>query len=295
MNDRRVFSNRTGLALGLALALASGCDANHVLGVADGGAPGPGGPGGSGAAAAGGTKDASGTIVRDDGGVTVKDATPPGPEVGPLGPSQTWTGYVENFMFPSGSDALVLTFAADSQGNAVGTIVLGHGTPPAPATDPNVGYPPGLGMNQFLGVPGPGDFYLEGYSYPFDQGVLTTQRLHFTANLNELWVGWCSLQTDVDGSGSCLPNSGGMAAGNGASCAYGDPNHPGEYIPVDCGKFELCGPLGPCACTPSGCTVSPNETSGEVLSLDIAITGATANGTVDAPFGTRDVQFTKSP
>jgi hypothetical protein len=141
-------------------------------------------------------------------------------------------------------------------------------------------------------VPG---FYGEGYSYPFDHGSLTSQRLHFTANLEELWAGWCSLQTDADGSGSCLPNTGGMLATTGNACTYGDPNMSGKSIPVDCGKFALCELLRPCACTPSGCTLISIDMSTEVLSLDIAITGDTANGTVDAPFGTRNVQLTKSP
>jgi hypothetical protein len=293
-------------ALGLTIALAWGCDANHVLGVATGNGGQQGGHAGTGGAAGNGTlpQDAGETFVDGpgpgtaagngalphDAGGTILDASG-----SPVGPSQTWTGYVENFMFPSGSDALTLTVAADSQGNPVGTIVLGHTTPPAPATDPNVGYPPGygIGISELNTIAGPVDFYVEGYPYPFDQGALTPQRLHFTANLEQLWAGWCALQTEGGDSGSCLPSAGSMFSADGTSCVYED--RAGQSVSVNCGKLALCGRVGPCACTQSGCTLTSTPGKGEVLSLDIAINGNNANGAVDGPFGTQNVQFTKSP
>jgi hypothetical protein len=288
-----IAQHRLASSLFLAVALACGCDANHVLGVADAGAPGTGSAG-----AGGNTSPANGGSSGGQAGHTttpVVDAST-GPEVGPLGPSQTWTGYVENFMFPSGSDVLTITVAADSQGNAVGTITIGKGTPPAPATDPNVGYPPSYDKSQPApGLVGPDGFYLEGYPYTFNDGVLTSQRLHFTANLDQLWAGWCALQTEADGSGSCVPNSGGMFSGDGTSCAYGDPAHPGKYIPIDCGKLSLCGPGGPCLCTASGCALNTIAGPGEIFSLDIAINGGTANGSIEGPVPTENVQFTKGP
>jgi hypothetical protein len=290
---RRLPLAHKGIASTLVTAalLAWGCDANHVLGVADGGPP-------TGAAGAGGhTAPASAGSSGGQAGHTttpVVDAAT-GPEAGPLGPSQTWTGYVENFMFPSGSDALTVTVAADAQGNTVGTITLGHGTPPAPATNPNIGYPPSLEMNSLgIGVLGDAlDFYAEGYPYTFDQGALTSQRLKVTAKLNQLWAGWCSIETEAGDSGTCLPNTGGMASGQGDACAYGDPNNPGKYIPVDCGKFALCGLASVCTCTASGCTL--NSSMGSDVSLDIAINGGTANGSLEGPFGNQTVQLTKSP
>jgi hypothetical protein len=36
------------------------------------------------------------------------------------GASQSWSGYVENYKFPSGSDAVRLTFSADSAGQVTG-------------------------------------------------------------------------------------------------------------------------------------------------------------------------------
>jgi hypothetical protein len=290
MTSLPLAQHRLTSCLFFAVALACGCDANHVLGVANTDAPGSAGAGGN-------TSPASGGSSGGQAGHTttpVVDAST-GPEVGPLGPSQTWTGYVENFMFPSGSDALTITVAADSQGNAVGTITLGHGTPPAPATDPNIGYPPSLETTSAAaGLVGEApDFYAEGYPYAFDQGALAPQRLKFTAKLNQLWTGWCSLETEAGDSGTCLPSTGGMASGDGTSCAYGDPSHPGKYIPVDCGKFALCGITSVCTCTASGCTL--NSSMGGAFSLDIAISGGTANGSLEGPFGNQSVQLTKSP
>jgi hypothetical protein len=292
MTNIPLVRKRIASTLVAAAALAWGCDANHVLGVADGGPmTGTAGVGGHTAPANGGS---SGGQAGQAGQTTMPVDAATGPEVGPLGPSQTWTGYVENFMFPSGSDTLAVSVAADAQGNTVGTITLGHGTPPAPATDPNIGYPPSLEMSSLgLGLATAINFYAEGYPYTFDQGTQTSQRLKFTAKLNQMWAGWCSLETEAGDSGTCLPNTGGMSSGDGKSCAYGDPNHPGKYIPVDCGRFALCGFASVCTCTASGCSLNPSM--GSIVSLDIAINGGAANGSLEGPFGNQSVQLTKSP
>jgi len=122
---------------------------------------------------------------------------------------------------------------------------------------------------------------------------LTAQRLKITSSLEQIWAGWCSLETEMGDSETCLPNTGGMVSGDGKSCGYGDPSHPGTYIPVDCGKFALCFLGAVCACTASGCTL--NASMGSVLSIDVAINGGTANGSLEGPFGNQSVQLTKSP
>ena len=125
-----------------------------------------------------------------------------------LDASQSWTGYIENYQFPSGSDLLNITFASDAAGNMVGTVTLGTGTPPPPATDPNVGYPASVeAMLVSGGATGIVGYLAEGFAYPIVNGTLTTNRMRFDVNRNDLWQSWCALETPaVDGSGRCTPN-----------------------------------------------------------------------------------------
>ena len=82
-----------------------------------------------------------GTLEPDAGvAMSGQDAANDG-GVGLQGPT-TWTGYVEGYQFPSGSNAIRLAFAIDSYGQVAGMVFFGDGPPPPPATDPNVGYPP---------------------------------------------------------------------------------------------------------------------------------------------------------
>jgi hypothetical protein len=312
--------NRNGLALAATLALVLGCDANHVLGVVDAGpniqnpgsagtsdmspdstgqagtrATGAAGAIADGAAATGVTTDADGTagtgVTTDAGGAAGAKA-----DAGTVGPGESWTGYVENRTFASGSDTLTLKFAADADGVVSGTIVFGMGTPPPPATDPNVGYPPNLVSSSPL-PPGPGlatRYVAEGFPYAFYGGSLATGRLRFSANLWQLWAGWCALQTPAsDGSGGCLPNWGGMSAGPPRNmCSQTNPQTM-EVVPVDCGKLFLCfGGFGPCSCPASGCGLS-QQTDPAVF--DIFITADTASGSAELPFfGTNNVHFVKN-
>jgi hypothetical protein len=282
----------------VALALATGCDDNHFLGVGDAGQP-PGaagststglagnagmgsGAGGTGAQVMGaggagpGIVDAGGpdSSTAEGGGASGSAGAKADPAT--LGAAQSWTGYVENHMFHSGSDALVLTFATDANGIAKGTVVLGMGTPPPPATDPNVGYPPDL-LSQIFGA-GPGsarEYVAEGYPYVFDGGSFDAHRLRFAVDTSQLWAGWCALQTPAsDGSGQCLPNWG--ATFSTSMCALIDPNTQAN-VPVDCGKLSLCwGPTSTCNCSPSGCGLSTAKLGG--ADFDIFLTGDTASG-----------------
>jgi len=302
--------NRNGLALAATLALVWGCDANHVLGAVDGGPsnqnPGSAGtsdmsPGSTGQAGAGATGSAgaiadgaAGTgVTTDAGGAAGAKADP-----GTLSPAESWTGYVENRTFASGSDTLTLKFSEDANGVVSGTIVFGMGIPPPPATDPSVGYPPNL-VSSSLFPPGPGlatSYVAEGFPYAFDGGSLATGRLRFSANLWQLWAGWCELQTPAsDGSGSCVPNWGGTSAGPPRNmCSQTNPQTM-KVVPVDCGKLFLCfAGFGPCSCTASGCGLS--KQNGDSAAFDIFITADTASGSADMPFfgATNNVHFVKN-
>jgi hypothetical protein len=239
------------------------------------------GTSGSGAA---GTTGASGTT----GMAGASGAARTGEPVGPLGRTESWTGYVENFKFKSGSDALKLSFATDDAGHAVGTITFGQGAPPPPATDPNVEYPPSFFASK--PIAGTIGYIAEGYSYAFT-GTREGSRLRFKAPLRQLWSGWCALQTAYP-SGTCIPSNETRRDLAQNDCAYHDTSTK-QWPAIDCGKLRLCVDVPPCQCDDTSCRVSL-KVGGDV-SLDVTISGSTARGSIGGPFIDGNVQFTKAP
>jgi hypothetical protein len=282
-----------GLVLLTTVTLTGACDADHILGVSGGGQSGQSGEG-QGSPGAGGTSGAGVALAGTSGTVTDPGGTG-GMKLlaGPLGPSQSWTGYIENYQFGSRSDALSLTFAADANGIVKGTMVFGMGAPPPPASDPNVGYPPDLFANGGItvGIGAAHTYISEGYPYSFDGGTLDARRLRFTVDLWQLWASWCALETPAsDGSGSCVPNWSAMITFD-PRCAQTDPTTK-ELVSVDCGKYVLCSG-GVCACTARGCALSSSST--EIVTFDVFVAGDTLTGSVSGePFlATSNVHFVK--
>ncbi len=215
--------------------------------------------------------------------------------IGPLGPTQSWTGYVENYTFPSGSDVIKLSFAYDSNGQAVGQVLLGNGTPPPPATDPNVGYPPGF-TGPFL----PNE--IEGFAYSMVGGTFAASRLRFTIEGSEPWAGWCALQTPPsDGSSGCLPNFSSAEMG-GTQCSY-TTSSDGPTIVVDCGKWYLCyGPLAipggfMCLCSSAGCGAQPGllSTSFDMFLANGAASGSMVGSAVSGGETPYNIHFVQDP
>jgi len=217
---------------------------------------------------------------------------------GTLGPVQSWTGWVENYQFPSGSDVIKFSFASDSAGQVVGQVIFGTGSPPPPPTDPNVGY---------LWDPSPGTVPLppiydlmEGFPYSMFAGSLTSTRLRFTIHPFEPWAGGCALQTSMAGSQYCVLHVGGTCdivdgGGNSVQCSLIDPRDGGSVaVTVDYGKMVLCQtPL--CLCSPTGCAVdysAPNDRFS--TSFDVALSGGTASGSMKGRIDS-NVHFTKDP
>ena len=252
-----------------ALLILGGCNADHSIGQID--------------------QDAGPDVPNSDVASLALD-TGASPQVqsdaqtiGPLGPVQSWTGYVENYLFSSGSDVIRFTFAQDSSGRITGQVVFGIGTPPPPATDPNVGYLVG-----FRAIPG----LIEGFSYSIVSGNLTSNRLRFGMVLLEPWAGWCSLQIPMDDSGSCLPNWGGFSSGDGTLCYISNPAN-GERVIVDCGKMSLCMENRICACSATRCVL--DEPTPLPTIFDLVVSNGTANGSLAWSDGDHNVHFTKDP
>jgi hypothetical protein len=168
------------------------------------------------------------------------------------------------YRFPSGSTAfaLALAQAEDRYGNPViaGTLTFGAGTPPPPATDPELGYPVGVNYSALLsydhedaGIANNLDSRFppfEGFPYSVEARPSAPSRadsdltfpgvndgvLALRFNTSEIIDGWCQLQTPIlnqYGAYQILP------AGLGSFETHGDgTNAPcklfGEYT-NDCG------------------------------------------------------------
>jgi len=238
--------------------------------------------------------DAQSVFPRQDAGGGTPPRNDAGPAAtGPLSQGPTsWTGYIENYQFPSGSDVIRFTSTVDASGQVMVTVFLGDGPPPPPATDPRVGYPPALrtlAMNDMM--PLDAYYWAEGFAYSMASGTFSGQRLRFTIKNFQLWSGWCALQKPVDDSGMCLPES-----WPAASC---DESHQcslmnyatGQVIQVDLAAFNLCLSYRVCACSTTACDSDPN--SGTTASFDVAVTGSAADGSVIGLIGDRaNVHFT---
>ncbi len=215
----------------------------------------------------------------------------------------SWTGYIENYQFVSGSDTIKLTFEADAFGTMFGHVVFGVGTPPPPATDPNIGYPAGLlpGDPRWLQLP-----WLEGFPFTVFGANLAGERLRFSIKGNEPWTGWCELQPpSSDGSPACVPNGTGSFDINSNYCLVFPPVDP-TPIQFDCGKLWLC-LEETCICDASGCAAYIDPVADQsdprygrlitppMVSFDMFISSGIASGSVSGAFSDNNVHFIKDP
>jgi hypothetical protein len=200
----------------------------------------------------------------------------------------TWTGYIENFTFPSGSDAIAITRTAQGSGY-VGSVAFGSAPSPAPPSDPDVGYPPGYDFSMLGGGMAP----VEGFPFTLLDEAVSQPRIQFKAEPRELWKAWCELQTPVSWAPNapsmygCLPNCGTYYSDTSCKlvCETGE-------TPVDCGKLGLCNMGMTCSCTATACTV---EMYG-ALSFDLFVDGEYAHGSVlGLPDGLRNVHLQRTP
>lgn len=268
MRDKRIGDGDRGRArrrrvLGAAFVIglvAGGCDARHLIGGVQG-------------------DTGQGSTFQ------MIDAGYPG-DVSGLGAPESWTGYIENYQLPSGSDAIHLTFAHDATGIVVGSMTLGTGAPPPPATDPSVGYPPGIAAPALALA-----YIADGFPYTMANGSLVGERLRFDVKPDELWTGWCALQTpQPGGSGRCLPGWATMATGNFTTCSMTNPAT-GQVVPVDCAKFVLCSQASVCSCSATACY--PTFDVG-IMIFDLTFAGTTASGSV-AGQTSHNIHLTKDP
>jgi hypothetical protein len=219
----------------------------------------------------------------------------------------SWEGYIENYQLPSGSDTIRMTITSSDGVNLTGTVIFGDADPPAPPTDPTVGYP-----TTFDWVHGfenaPYDIFVDpvpwdGFVYTPLQVELATERLRFKLSTREFWKAWAELQTPSSaqtcGLGRVVPDTpeGGPYLGHNpvtgdcVLCSGWQPGNADPNVclyprtPIDCGMEVLCGVTIECQdhwnlvdCTADGCTV-PIEQELNV-GLDMVVDGDVLSGSV---------------
>ena len=227
------------------------------------------------------------------------DAGRDGGEASPL--IGKWTGYVENYTLPSGSDVLTFEFATAADGKVSGTVTFGTKAAPPPPTNPDVGYPPGSGSNPLKTAS------IEGFPYTAQQISFDGSRLQLWISTFELWAQWCALQQPEPppGIGDAGPDGGTEPWGcNPRGFSESSGQCAGSTGPVNCGKAELCTDEV-CTCTKASCTV--DESALIDVKFDMQLTGTKLDGsaarlqplaaTIDPapPIGNRNVLLTRSP
>ena len=228
--------------------------------------------------------------------------------------SGIYTGTIEGFMFPDGSNTVTLNLVFATDGTVTGTANFGTAAMLAPPTDPDATYPPGYGEAFPLTLFGftHTDPPLEGFTFTVLNGTLAGSELQLQVQVSELWTQWCALQTTVyptyngtsamgqDGDAGSIVGDGGTCGdfrgyactpfgsssnptGDGPSCQVGTC-YQASPLTFDCGKLDLCwSGTAECACTSTGCTVAPVDRFGRVtfdLQLGDDAGTTTASGTV---------------
>jgi len=193
-----------------------------------------------------------------------------------------WSGYVENYKFSSGSDAIRLSFHLGGDGKLAGTVTLGMGTPPPPATDPNVNWPVGL---SYMTLVDSINFPIEGFSFTAQDIQVDHERLRLTFVMLEPWQPWCALHPPIAGQNGDyypVPDVSYHREGPNGPCFFDTLPTPTQ---VTCDDALL--PRMICTCTASACTAS-----GRPISLDVALRGGKGDGSLDIQ-GFHNIRLTK--
>jgi hypothetical protein len=156
-----------------------------------------------------------------------------------------WDGYVEDYVFDYTSNRVRLVL--DDAGH--GTLEVGDAEPIPPATDPDADYPPDRKVSP-LGIT---PELLPGARYTALRLEIEAGRIQFGVMPDELYAGWCSLQTPLLVEPSepyyqCVP-SGGLSWG-GEQC-YVRPDGQELWVAMSCTKLGLCNSV--CLCDESAC------------------------------------------
>ena len=210
------------------------------------------------------------------GGGSAGSMTPPIPSEAVAEVAGTWKGYLESFMFPSGSDTITINILAPPGGYASATVVFGDVSAPPPPTDPDVAWPDEDVLSHYTA--------LEGWPYEALDLSYESPRLRFSIARWSPWQDWCALQTPVPNASLGYACVGGPARYDNAGQPVVDAQ--GKCLlstspptAVDCAKaFPLCMGTPPiCECNMNECHAWPLQG----VTFDIALRNGVGDGSTD--------------
>ena len=181
-----------------------------------------------------------------------------------------WEGYLENFNFLSGSDAISINLAVAGT-DVSGHVVFGQGDAPQPPTDLSQPWPPGAPDG---GVMITNRSVIEGFAYEARDIRWESRRLKFRVDVADAWRPVCDLMASTpitvgDQSWVCPP-SWGYTAGQG--CKVGDT----MVSDADCATLQARCQAG----TDSGCICGETtcEATAQPVDIDVALRGDQGDG-----------------
>jgi hypothetical protein len=180
----------------------------------------------------------------------------------------TWSGYAQG---QGHSDDFTLVLGGSSEAPC-GTITFGEPVSYAPATDPEVPYPP---VDSAAFKPTPRS---PGFTYTLLAAEVDGTRLQFRIAYAEAYGSWCGLQTSYprpQGGFACLPSYGDGVSVEGDSCHATGSSAQGHVYA--CTHYFAClGFVDPlCACQAGGCIANID---GEGERFDLAFEETDASG-----------------
>lgn len=208
-----------------------------------------------------------------------------------------WHGYVEQQVSPWDDLRLEIRGASVS-GGVCGTLTLGNGTVPAPATDPEQNYPDSSPFEISTGG-GPGrgpggSAPTPGFPLTLSRGDTDGTRVRFSVSTAEVMRSWCALQNsyqlppNAESPCNCLPAWTSTDVGVN-ECTLNDQAGQPELV-VSMNRCMAC-ISHVCACNAGGCDATPEYASTD---FDLRFTSDTAEGSDSTHSGLR-VHFTRVP
>jgi hypothetical protein len=209
----------------------------------------------------------------------------------------TWTGYVEAYQFPDGSDSVRVTIGPAPKGSPpslalAARIVVGDAPVVPPPTNPDIGpfstSDAAALADSLEGIP------LTGVSVDYEDGGLAVG-----VTFEQYRAIFCSIQTRIygqqpDGAGppyGCLPPwPSTMNSVNG--CTLTDPSTDAS-VPVDCYKRTSC-TSGFCLCSAVACGLAPSLADATLTFFFVATPGHLDGTVVGGILDGHNVHLTKA-
>jgi hypothetical protein len=228
---------------------------------------------------------------------------PVGGEAAPATLVGSWKGYAELAQLGDGSDVMKLVVTQNADGSYAGAMVFGN-QPPPPPPDPNVGYLPGVSLEDASAGVSSEQFGSTGFVYTASDLTFDGVRVRFSVNYYDLWKTWCAAQTMIyevqatDAGTVVLPGDycapplmGWLTLTTTPAPTFTVSDSTGAPMQVDGVKEILCGavssnnlfqeiPSHVCLCSPTACLVTDRPNAFDMQLNGDRIDGSSSFGNV---------------